>query len=69
MDEFLKTLITQMPNFLGLIAALYVVTKFMVSPLLEENKRLTDALMAMVQKCMEEHKNSGAVGLSQTEPK
>lgn len=51
-DELLKTLILQLPNFVGLVVAVYILAK--------QNARLMDTLIEVCRKNECEEKEAGA---------
>lgn len=54
-DDLIKTLILELPNFVGLVAALYVITRFVLLPVLEAANKRNEQILQMLQDCMEAH--------------
>lgn len=54
-DDLIKTLILQLPNFVGLVAALYVITRFVLLPVLESANKRNEQILSMLQDCMNAH--------------
>lgn len=61
-EDLIKTLLLQLPNFAGLVAALYVVTRFILVPILETITRGMEAsnernnrVLVMLEACMNSH--------------
>ena len=54
-DDLIKTLILQLPNFVGLVAALYVITRYVLLPVLEAANKRNEQILSMLQDCMNAH--------------
>ena len=73
-EDLIKTLLLQLPNFAGLVAALYVVTRFILVPVLETITRGIEAsnernnrVLAMLEACMNSHFPEVSVSIARSE--